>query len=252
MEDYWRLLPIYQPSITNVETDLDIKRILFAYFPTYRDSPLKPDWSRLLAVGDASGIQSPLSFGGFGALTRHLSRVGGAISEALDDDCLHKDDLGLVNAYQPNLSATWMFQKAMSVRVGKKVNPKFVNRLLATNFEVMNRMGEKVIRPFLQDVVCFEGLTRSLAGSFVADPAFMPEIVTTVGLPALVDWLGHVTMLAAYTVLDKAVAPLITPVVNGVSNPRDKFQWNRRMEAWKYGSGGDYKFPSESRKETSS
>lgn len=36
-----------------------------------------------MQVGDASGIQSPLSFGGFGALTRHLSRLRCAITEAL-------------------------------------------------------------------------------------------------------------------------------------------------------------------------
>ena len=35
-----------------------------------------------------SGIQSPLSFGGFGALTRHLKRLAGAIGEALEADCL--------------------------------------------------------------------------------------------------------------------------------------------------------------------
>ena len=34
MEDYWRLLPVYQPSITDPESELSIKRILFAYFPT--------------------------------------------------------------------------------------------------------------------------------------------------------------------------------------------------------------------------
>ena len=35
-------------------------------------------------VGDASGIQSPLSFGGFGALSRHLGRLAGAIKEAVE------------------------------------------------------------------------------------------------------------------------------------------------------------------------
>ena len=104
MDDYWELLPIYQPSIQDVERDLDVKRVLFAYFPTYTDSPLKPMWSRLLAVGDASGIQSPLSFGGFGALTRHLDRISGAISEAVENDLLHKSELGEINAYTPNLS----------------------------------------------------------------------------------------------------------------------------------------------------
>lgn len=108
MDDYWKLLPIYQPSISNPEDDLDFKRVLFAYFPTYRDSPLKPKWSRVLAVGDASGIQSPLSFGGFGALTRHLERITDALSDALADDLLHKEDLGKINAYTPNLSAAWM------------------------------------------------------------------------------------------------------------------------------------------------
>ncbi len=46
MEDYWRLLPKYQPSIKDPEKDLDVKRVLFAYFPTYRDSPLQPGKTR--------------------------------------------------------------------------------------------------------------------------------------------------------------------------------------------------------------
>lgn len=245
-EDYWKLLPTYQPSIENPETDLDIRRILFAFFPTYRDSPLKPEFNRVLAVGDASGIQSPLSFGGFGALTRHLDRIGGAISEALENDLLHKDDLGLINDYQPNLSAAWMFQKAMSVKMGQSVDPKFVNRLLATNFEVMDNMGPKTMRPFLQDVVRFDGLVGSLAGSFLADPLFMPQIVATVGIPELVKWLGHVGNMGLYSVLDSTAAPLVEVYIDQImKDQRQKFKWRRRLESWKYGSGGDYKFPPE-------
>jgi hypothetical protein len=157
MNDYWDLLPIYQPAIKDPETDLDVHRVLFAYFPTYKDSPVKPQWSRVLAVGDASGIQSPLSFGGFGALTRHLGRISSALTEALENDLLHKSDLAEINAYTPNLSAAWMFQKAMSVRMGKNVDPKFVNRLLATNFQIMNDMGPTTMMPFLQDVVRIDG-----------------------------------------------------------------------------------------------
>lgn len=277
MDDYWKLLPIYQNSISDPEQDLDFRRVLFAFFPTYRDSPLKPKWSRVLAVGDASGIQSPLSFGGFGALTRHLERITDAISDALEDDLLHKDDLGKINAYTPNLSAAWMvrllkvttcgmeaskspslshrfsiissllfihyqFQKAMSVKTGQRVNPKFVNRLLAVNFEVMENMGERTIKPFLQDVVRLDGLAGSLAKSFVADPLFMPEIVAHVGLPRLVDWLGHVSMIALYTLLDNAASPLLGPIADNTKDPRQRFALKRQMEAWKFGSGGDYKF----------
>jgi hypothetical protein len=38
-------------------------------------SPLPAAFDRVLQVGDASGIQSPVSFGGFGSLTRHLGRL---------------------------------------------------------------------------------------------------------------------------------------------------------------------------------
>jgi hypothetical protein len=48
-------------------------------------------------------IQSPLSFGGFGALTRHLGRISSAVAEAVEHDLLHKNELGLINAYSPNL-----------------------------------------------------------------------------------------------------------------------------------------------------
>jgi len=243
MEDYWNLLPIYQPSITDPEEDLDVKRVLFAYFPTYKDSPLQPKWSRILAVGDASGIQSPLSFGGFGALTRHLKRISGAVSEALEHNCLHKDDLSMINAYTPNLSATWMFQKAMSVRVGQKPNSKFMNRLLATNFNIMEDMGIDTIKPFLQDVVRIDGLLGSLSRSFVKDPLFMPEIVAHVGIRNLVEWLGHVTMMSLYTTAHFAVSPVISPFVNKIENPRERFRWRRVMEAWEFGSGSDYILP---------
>eukprot|EP00566_Odontella_aurita_P007436 CAMPEP_0113532370 /NCGR_PEP_ID=MMETSP0015_2-20120614/4019_1 /TAXON_ID=2838 /ORGANISM="Odontella" /LENGTH=695 /DNA_ID=CAMNT_0000431319 /DNA_START=54 /DNA_END=2141 /DNA_ORIENTATION=+ /assembly_acc=CAM_ASM_000160 len=245
MEDYWTQLPIYQPSISDPEEDLDVKRVLFAFFPTYQDSPLRPGWSRLLAVGDASGIQSPLSFGGFGALCRHLPRISGAVSEALDSGCLHRDDLSEINAYTPNLSAAWMFQKAMSVRMGQNVDPKFVNRLLATNFDLMNGMGMDTIKPFLQDVIRLDGLAGSLSRAFVADPTFMPQIISHVGVPTLVEWMGHVGMIAWYTLLHNVASPLLGSYAEGMKDERSKFQLRRRMEAWKFGSGSDYVLPSQ-------
>jgi len=244
MDDYWNLLPEYQSEISDPESDLNFLRVLYAYFPTYRDSPLKPKWSRVLAVGDASGIQSPLSFGGFGVFTRHLDRISTAVSEALENDCLHKDDLAEINAYTPNLSAAWMFQKAMIVRMGQNVNPRFVNRLLATNFEIMNDdMGIRTIKPFLQYVVRIDGLLGSLTRTFVADPTFTPQIIAHVGIPTLVDWLGHIGMMVLYTLLHGGVSPLLEPIVDRMENPRDRFQMRRRMEAWKFGSGGDYILP---------
>lgn len=133
-----------------------------------------------------------------------------------------------------------MFQKAMSVRMGQKVNPKFVNRLLATNFDIMNDMGPRTMMPFLQDVVRIDGLVGSLARSFVADPTFVFEIVAHVGVPTLAEWLGHVSMIATYNLLHVAATPVIEPFVEKMEDPKERFMWRRRMDAWKFGSGNDY------------
>lgn len=60
--------------------------------------------------------------------------------QALDGDLLDKESLGMVNAYQPSLTSTWMFQKSMSVGVGEKVNPNLIVDLLANNFKSMDKV----------------------------------------------------------------------------------------------------------------
>jgi lycopene cyclase CruP len=92
-EEYLRLLPEYQ----GVElSQLKFQRALFGFFPTYRQSPLKTPWNRILPVGDSSGSQSPLSFGGFGAMVRHLKRLTFGIYEALQTEQLSAKSLALL------------------------------------------------------------------------------------------------------------------------------------------------------------
>lgn len=43
-----------------------------------------------------------------------------------------------------------MLQKAMSVRPGETPDAQFINKLLSTNFDVMQGLGESTLKPFLQ------------------------------------------------------------------------------------------------------
>jgi lycopene cyclase CruP len=117
-EEYLRLLPEYQ----GVElSQLDFKRALFGFFPSYRDSPIRMPWSRILPIGDSSGGQSPVSFGGFGSMVRHLKRLTQGIHEALSSDALSRNALAQLQPYQPNIAVTWLFQRAMSVGVDQNL-----------------------------------------------------------------------------------------------------------------------------------
>ncbi|KAL0311255.1 UNVERIFIED_CONTAM: hypothetical protein Sangu_2420200 [Sesamum angustifolium] len=86
LEDYWELMPKYQL--------LDIMSLDETSQGVSLDD---------LEFGDASGIQSPVSFGGFGSLTRHLGRLSAGIHEAINSNFLDAQSLSLLNPYMVGL-----------------------------------------------------------------------------------------------------------------------------------------------------
>ncbi|MCU0551053.1 MAG: FAD-binding oxidoreductase [Leptolyngbya sp. Prado105] len=234
-EDYLKLLPEYQ----NVDlTQLEFVRALFGFFPCYQQSPLQMKWDRILSVGDSSGSQSPLSFGGFGAMVRHLKRLTNGIDEALRYEMLNHSALSLLQPYQPNLSVTWLFQRSMSVGVNQKIAPDQINQLLITVFGEMQRSGESVLKPFLQDVVQFVPLSQTLLKTGLLHPGLVLKIIPHVGGFALLDWMLHYFNLATYTVL-YSISQSFHPWIASLS-PAQQYIWHRRIEAWQFGSGKDY------------
>jgi lycopene cyclase CruP len=235
-EHYMQALPAYQGVDFN---HLQAQRAMFGLFPSYRQSPLVLPWSRILAVGDSSGCQSPLSFGGFGAMLRHLRRLTDGVQDVLQSDALSVADLALLQPYQPNLSVTWLFQRAMSVRANQSLAPNQINDLLSIVFQAMNGLGDPVLRPFLQDVVQFGPLYKTLLQVSLQAPGIIPKILQQVGPSALVNWMGHFAAFGAYSGLNQA-QPLLQAWSAGLpEGQRDR--WRRRMEAWTYGSGADFR-----------
>lgn len=233
-ENYFRLLPDYQAVEVN---QLQFRRALFGLFPCYQQSPLQPAWPRVLHIGDSSGNQSPLSFGGFGAMIRHLKRLSQSIQAALGNDELNRNALALLQPYQPNLSVTWLFQRAMSVGVDQAVAPDQINQLLSRVFEEMAQLGDPVLRPFLQDVVQFPALTKTLAKTGWSHPGLVAKIIPQVGLGALINWTSHFTNLGLYHSL-YALGRSLQPLSQNLS-PRQQYYFQRWLQAFEYGSGGD-------------
>lgn len=234
-EEYWRWLPSYQHVDLAAIT---VKRALFGFFPCYQNSPLRYPWGRLLAIGDSSGSQSPLSFGGFGAMLRHLTRLTHGIDDALREECLSAQELGLLQPYQPNLSVTWLFQRAMRVGVEQHLPPDQINQMLSTIFADMAALGEPTLKPFLQDVVQFSALAKTLLRTSVYHPALVAKILPQVGVPAVLRWLPHYIALAGYRGA-YTVAQHLKPWLRSQSGVTG-YRYHRWMEALQYGTGSDY------------
>jgi lycopene cyclase CruP len=232
--EYLRLLPTYQ----QVElASLNFQRCLFGCFPSYRDSPLQTPWARVLLIGDSSGSQSPVSFGGFGAMIRHLSRLTSGIEMAIQADALSNKDLQLLQPYQPNIAVTWMFQRAMSVGIEQQVHPDRINNLLAAVFQAMQLLGDDVLRPFLQDVVQFPALSRTLFQTSLTSPQAVIPVVPHVGIVTLLDWLVNYINLGTYSGL-YPIGKLLNPLLDRLS-PSQQYYYQQLLQAWKYGSGKD-------------
>ncbi len=227
------------PEYQGVElSKLKFLRSLFGFFPTYRQSPLKTPWNRILPAGDSSGSQSPLSFGGFGAMVRHLKRLTYGICEALETEQLSAKALAVLQPYQPSLTVTWLFQRAMSVGVNQKIAPYQINQLLSAVFQEMQQLGTPVLKPFLQDIVQFSPLTQTLLKTGLSHPGIVAKIIPQVGLASLLDWVLHYSNLGVYTALFW-LSPMLETWIKNQPNEQ-QYYWHRLIDAWKYGSGGDY------------
>lgn len=235
-EEYLRLLPQYQ----GVElAQLQWRRALFGYFPSYHNSPVRFPWARILPVGDSNGGQSPVSFGGFGAMVRHLARLTRGISEALEAEMLDRPSLALLQPYQPNISVTWLFQKAMRVAVDQQLPPNQINQLLGGVFGVMAELGEDVLRPFLQDVVQFMPLTKTLLKTAIQKPNLILPIIPQVGITTLVPWVWHYLNLGTYSGISAAcqLLPLTLPESLPIM---PQYYYHRFLDTVNYGAGNDH------------
>ncbi|GIL61770.1 hypothetical protein Vafri_16159, partial [Volvox africanus] len=364
LDTYFEMLPQYQGLSLE---QLRFKRVLFGGFPCYNNGPLPPAFDRVMQIGDASAAQSPLSFGGFGSMMRHLGRLTRGLDQALAEDRLTRGDLNWLLPYQPSLSASWLFQRSMSLGVGQvdypqdypyippyyaasadaaaatgsamamseslattmilgagagpaaafqeaiamaaarfaagaadpadyfheepdpeaerspplaaaaamamasapmaaekpataakgqqneqqqqmvlferdfRLSPSWlklpfshVNEILGCNFGVMGVLGDRVLRPFLQDTIQLLPLSLSMVGMMLANPLTVSRVLLQVGPQTLVGWFVHYTALLAFSLTYQVLRPMRQFV------PYYTFQ--RLVDALEYGSGSDYRY----------
>ncbi|HEY9823103.1 MAG TPA: flavin-dependent dehydrogenase [Candidatus Sericytochromatia bacterium] len=189
-EDFFTILPEYRRC--DMEK-LVWKKPTFGYIPGHfsvgsRDRTVAFD--RLISVGDAASLQSPLVFTGFGSLIRNLYRLTDLLDTALRHNLLSAKDLNLIRAYQSNVSVTWLFSKGMMVPTGRHLPPQRVNSMLNTFFGLLADEPLAVADNFIKDRfdwLTFNRLALKAAGR---NPALLPWIWQLAGAKDIFRWLG--------------------------------------------------------------
>ena len=197
-EDFFTILPEYR------RCDMDKlvwKKPTFGYIPGYfsvGNGDRKVAFDRLLAIGDAASLQSPLVFTGFGSLVRNLERLTTLLDTALKHDLLSLRHLKQISAYQSNVSVTWLFSKGMMVPTGKFLPPQRINSMLNTFFGLLADEPLEVADNFIKDRCDWFTFNRLALKAARTNPELLLWIWQLAGPRDLMRWLGNYFSFSRY------------------------------------------------------
>ena len=189
-EDFFSILPEYRRC--NMD-ELVWKKATFGYIPGHfstssRDRAVSFD--RILAIGDAASLQSPLIFTGFGSLVRNLDRLTILLDTALKHDLLTSEHLSQIRAYQSNISVTWLFSRGMMVPTHQVLPPQRINSMLNTFFGLLEAQPPEVADTFIKDRTDWVTFTRLALIAARKNPALVWWVWQMAGTQDLLKWLG--------------------------------------------------------------
>ncbi|HEY9908022.1 MAG TPA: flavin-dependent dehydrogenase [Thermosynechococcaceae cyanobacterium] len=189
-EDFFAILPEYR------RCDLDKlvwKKPTFGYIPGHFSTSghdRQVSFDRLISVGDAASMQSPLIFTGFGSLVRNLPRLTHLLDTALQHDLLSAQHLSQIRAYQSNVSVTWLFSKGMMVPTGRNLPPERVNAMLNTFFGILAAESPATAEAFIKDRASWRSFNRMAIVAAWKNPALLLWIWDLAGPRDIFRWLG--------------------------------------------------------------
>ncbi|WP_017716585.1 NAD(P)/FAD-dependent oxidoreductase [Kamptonema formosum] len=189
-EDFFTILPEYR------RCDMDKlvwKKATFGYIPGHFSASArdrKVAFDRLIAIGDAASLQSPLVFTGFGSLVRNLPRLTDLLHTALKHDLLSAAHLNQIRAYQSNVSVTWLFSKGMMVPTGKFVKPERINSILNVFFGILAAQDPQLAETFIKDRTDWRTFTGLALQAAWKNPSLLLWIVEFVTVGEVLRWLS--------------------------------------------------------------
>ncbi|EKQ69212.1 hypothetical protein OsccyDRAFT_1835 [Leptolyngbyaceae cyanobacterium JSC-12] len=189
-EDFFTILPEYRRC--NMD-ELVWKKPTFGYIPGYfsvGSSDRRVAFDRLIAIGDAASLQSPLVFTGFGSLVRNLPRLTHLLDIALKHNLLDAQTLNNIRAFQSNIAVTWLFSKGMMVPTGKFIPPERINAMLNTFFGILAAEPPAVAEAFIKDRVGWLTFNRMALKAAWQNPSLLWWIWQLAGPKDLLRWVG--------------------------------------------------------------
>jgi lycopene cyclase CruA len=195
-EEYFEKLPTYKRP----GSQWRVVKPVFGYIPSYHhhgwNNQKKTAQNRVLLIGDAAGLSSPLTFCGFGSHVRNLRRLTHLTELALKGDLLDETALGEINAYEPRVSQ--MASLAEFMRPTAKSRPQVVNETMNAVMQALTDLSENVRRDLFKDRISFAAFKSLLKRTATIHPAVFKRMFEHLGTKGAFWWIANIAEAALH------------------------------------------------------
>jgi len=156
-EAYFRKLPEYKKPGANFTIHRPVYGIIPAYFHDGAGCTRVVSDERIVLLGDAASLASPLTFCGFGSVVRNLGRMTSGLDKAMREGRLGAAELARISAYEPNVATMANLMKYMCYDP-ETDDPGFVNEMMNEVMIVLDEMPPRYRQAMFRDEMKVEEL----------------------------------------------------------------------------------------------
>ena len=195
-EAYFEKLPKYKRQTRQWQ----VVKPVFGYIPSFHhqgwNNQKKTAAARVLLVGDAAGLSSPLTFCGFGSHVRNLRRLTDLTEFALREDLLDEKSLGKINAYEPRVAQ--MASLAEFMRPTGRSKNSTVNETMNAVMKALTDLSEDVRRDLFKDRISFAAFKSLLKKTATIHPAVFKKMLDHLGAKGAFWWVANIAESALH------------------------------------------------------
>lgn len=194
-EDYFEKLPDYKEK----NGAWRVVKPVFGYIPSVHhhgwNNVKKTATDRVLLIGDAAGLSSPLTFCGFGSHVRNLRKLTDLTEESFLARRFDEKTLSAVNAYEPRVAQ--MSSLAEFMRPMPKSRPSAVNETMNAVMMALSSLDAKISREMFQDRIPFSSFKKLLLKTAHIHPKVFKLMFEHLGAKGAFWWLANIAEAAA-------------------------------------------------------
>ena len=201
-EDYFEKLPDYKEK---AGASWRVVKPVFGYIPSVHhrgwNNIKKTATDRILLIGDAAGLSSPLTFCGFGSHVRNLRRLTDGCENALRENSFDEKSLALINAYEPRVAQ--LASLAEFMRPAPHSKSFVVNETMNAVMSALSKLDSRISCELFQDRIPFASFKKVLATTARLHPKVFRLMFEHLGTTGAFWWIAKIAENAFREIKDK-------------------------------------------------